>query len=65
MAKKEQPEFVTATEAARLLGIGRSTIYLAIARGELVPIHPLTRVLRRADVERYQPKAVGAPKKSA
>jgi hypothetical protein len=53
--------FVTPQEASTIVGCALSTIYLAISRGELTPIHASSKLLRRADVEKYRKRPVGTP----
>ena len=49
-------ELVTVPEAARMLGISKQAVYLAIRQGNLLPVMVLGRhALRRADVVRYHP----------
>ncbi len=63
--KSAQSTFVTPSEAAQIIGCAVSTIYLAISRGELIPVHPDTKLLRRADAEKYNRREVGAPVRTA
>lgn len=56
--KQEDVGYLTIQEAATLLGVHRSALYLAIKEGRLEPVRVLGRTaLRRADVEAYHPRA--------
>ena len=43
----EHREFLSVNDAADLLGVGRNTLYEAIARGEIPAIHVGRRILIR------------------
>ncbi len=51
---KLRPLLVPATEAARLLGIGRTTLYELVKSGDLTPIH-VRRCVRFSmyEIERF------------
>jgi excisionase family DNA binding protein len=55
-------EFVTLTEAAKMLGISRWTLYRRVAEGALTvyqpPSHRREKFVKRADVERLATPAV-------
>lgn len=50
--KQHQPIAVSPDEAARLAGIGRTTLYAALAKGDLPSIKIGTRRLIRVDAIR-------------
>jgi excisionase family DNA binding protein len=50
--KQQQPIAVSPDEAARLAGIGRTTLYAALAKGDLPSIKIGTRRLIRVDAIR-------------
>lgn len=55
------PLLLRVPEAARLLGVGRTTLYEMLARGELRPVH-IGRAVRveRAEVEAFVRRASAA-----
>lgn len=50
------PEYISTTEAARLLGVSRPWVTILINRGELeaVKLNPRAWLVNRASVERLQ-----------
>ena len=58
---RPKPQWVSAAEATRLLGVSRATLYAYVSRGfvrsEPVPGHPRERRYAREDVERLRTRA--------
>ncbi len=62
--KKDDPELLTVSEAARLRGVGETAIRNLVYRGRLASVRLYGRVLfRREDIERFERERPG-PKKA-
>lgn len=61
-----ESQLITVREAARLRAVSRQSVYDLIARGKLATIRQHGRILlRRADVERFEPAPAGRPRGKA
>lgn len=65
----DEQEYLTLTEAARLLGVSRWTLYRRISEGALTvyesPSNRRIRLVKRADVERMLKPVVSATRVAA